>query len=399
MADLAADPGAGKASVSEIRQWLSARTPEMVELLRTLAEAESPTGDHEGLRGALAMVSSRLDALGFESRLLPLGPAGDCLLAYSEPSAAAAGGAVADQLLIGHIDTVWPRGTLERMPVRIEGERLHGPGTYDMKGGLVQAIFALEAIERFGLELTAPVSFFINPDEEVGSPDSRERLLPLAAEARHALVLEPSYGPSGKLKTARKGIGRFTITIHGRASHAGIEPERGASAILEASHLIQSLFALNDRERGITVNVGTIDGGMSTNVIAPEATAKVEVRVLTGADAEELEAGVKGLEPSDPTIELRIEGGFDRPPLEHTPRNRDLWKRAQGVAGELKIPLEEATVGGASDGNLTSGLTATLDGLGAVGDGAHADHEHVLIESMHERAALLAGLLTTDSQR
>ncbi len=384
--------GLGPAPASELGSWLSERTEEMVELLVRLARAESPSADRAAQREPLSMIATELEQLGFEVGSIPGGEVGDHLVARSR-WAAAGNGADLPRLLVGHIDTVWPIGTLAHMPVRSEAGRLHGPGVYDMKGGLVQAIYALRAIEALGLKLSSPVTLFVNTDEEIGSPHSREHLLGLAAAAREALVLEPSFGSRGMLKTTRKGIGRFIIQVRGNASHAGIDPEGGASAILEASHLIQSLFGLNDPTRGVTVNVGTIDGGLATNVVAPEVTATVEVRVTCAEDAAELERELHALTPEDPATRLAVEGGFDRPPLEPTAGNRALWRRAGAVASELGIEIEEASVGGASDGNLTSALIPTLDGLGAVGDGAHTEHEHVLVERLPERAALLAGLL------
>jgi glutamate carboxypeptidase len=205
--------------------------------------------------------------------------------------------------------------------------------------------------------------------------------------------MEPSYGTGGRLKTGRKGVGLFTLKVTGVASHAGLDPAAGASAILELSRQVERLFELNDAGRGVTVNVGTIDGGMQANIVAPEASAEIETRVPTSADAEAVEAAIRNLTPGDERISLEVEGGFRRPPLEPTPRNRMLWDRACRAAGELGLEIAEAQVGGASDGNFASTLTATLDGLGAVGDGAHADHEHVVLERMPERAALLARLL------
>jgi glutamate carboxypeptidase len=281
------------------------------------------------------------------------------------------------------------------MPVREEGGRLHGPGTYDMKAGLVQMLFALRALREHGLEPISPVALLINTDEEIGSPESREHIEHLARSASRAFVLEPSFGPAGSLKTARKGAGEFVVTVRGRASHAGIDPGEGVSAILELSHQIQRLFALNDPERGVTVNVGTIDGGLRPNVVAPRAAAMVDVRVRTREDAERVEAAIRRLEPVQEGASIAIEGGFRRPPLERTARNRALWEAARAAAKTLGIPLEEAAVGGASDGNFTSRYAATLDGLGGVGDGAHAAHEHVLVARLPERAALLATLLCT----
>lgn len=235
-----------------------------------------------------------------------------------------------------------------------------------------------------------------NSDEELSSPESREHILRLAAEADRVYVMEPSAGDAGDLKTARKGVGRFTVTVKGVASHAGLDPEAGHSAILEVSHQIQSLFALNDPANGVTVNVGTIDGGLRPNVIAPEVVAQVEARVVTAADAARVEDHIRGLEPVTEGVSLTVDGDFRRPPLERTPRNLVLWEQALEAASALGIEIGEALVGGASDGNLASTRTATLDGLGAVGDGAHADHEHVIVDRMPERSALLALLLAAE---
>jgi glutamate carboxypeptidase len=285
------------------------------------------------------------------------------------------------------------------MPVRSEGGRLFGPGVFDMKGGLVQAVFALRALRDAGVEPELAPVLMISCDEEIGSRDSGRHIARLARGAARAFVLEPAFGRDGALKTRRKAVGAFTVTITGRAAHAGIDPESGVSAILELSHQVQRLFALNDPERGVTVNVGTIDGGLRSNVIAPEARADLDVRVPTAADAVRLEAAIRGLTPHLPGVTLRVEGGFGRPALEATPRNRRLWERARRHAASLGIDLREAAVGGASDGNTTSLHTATLDGLGAVGDGAHASHEQVVVAAMPERAALLALLLLEPDAR
>jgi glutamate carboxypeptidase len=254
-------------------------------------------------------------------------------------------------------------------------------------------IFALRVLRALGHTPTVTPVVLVNGDEEVGSRESREHIALLAGRATRAFVLEPSFGVAGSLKTARKGAGRFTVTVKGRASHAGLAPEAGISAILEASHQVQRLFDLNDLDRGVTVNVGTIDGGLRANVVAPEVTAEVEVRVATAADGEAVERAIRALTPVQQGAEVVVEGGFGRPPLERTARNRALWQAAEAAAGTLGLRLQEASVGGASDGNITSLYTATLDGLGAVGGGAHAVDEHVVISRMPERAALLAVLL------
>jgi glutamate carboxypeptidase len=262
-----------------------------------------------------------------------------------------------------------------------------------MKGGLVQMVYALRAVHDLGLRPPAASVAVINSDEETGSRDSTPLIRRLARRATRAFVLEPAEGPTGKLKTARKAVGSFRITITGRSAHAGLHPEEGASAILELSHQIQRLFALNDAARGITVNVGTIGGGLRPNVVAAEVRAAVDVRVRTQADAEELTAAVRGLRPVDPRTSIRVEGGFEHPPMEPVPRNRALWHLARDLGRQLGLELEEAAVGGASDGNTASQYTATLDGLGAVGGGAHAPDEHVVIDALVERCALLVLLL------
>ncbi|MGZ8692902.1 MAG: M20 family metallopeptidase, partial [Gaiellaceae bacterium] len=298
------------------------------------------------------------------------------------------------QLVVGHMDTVWPLGTLARMPVRREGDKLFGPGTYDMKAGLVQLVLALRALRAFGLSPTVMPVVVVNTDEEIGSDDSERVIRMLARGAERAFVLEGGEGPDGRLKIARKGVGRFELTVRGRASHAGTSFEQGVSAILELSHQIQRLFALNDPARGITVNVGTVDGGLRPNVVAPEATASVGVRVPTNETAQELERAIRSLQPVLAGSSLEVDGGFGRPPMEPTPRNRLLLATAQQLGRELGLTLEDAgLVGGGSDANTTSLSTATLDGLGPIGDGGHAADEHVSISSTAERAALLALLL------
>jgi glutamate carboxypeptidase len=262
-----------------------------------------------------------------------------------------------------------------------------------MKAGLVQMLFALRALRELALDPPATTVVIINSDEEIGSPDSMPLIARLARSAIRAYVLEPAFGWSGKLKTARKASGAFTVTVRGRAAHAGVNPEEGVSAILEMSYQIQKLFALNDAARGITVNVGTIDGGLRSNVVAAEVRAEVDVRVRTRGDAAEVEAAVRGLTPHTPNTTIEIEGGIDQWPMDANLRNQALWCQARDIGRRLGLELEQAAVGGASDGNTTSQYTATLDGLGGVGDGAHADHEQVLISRMVERCALLVLLL------
>jgi glutamate carboxypeptidase len=368
---------------------LRARQGEMVELLRRLVLLETPSLVPESQGPAFDLLAEALAGAGYRVRHLPGRKSGGQLLAL--PNARQRGRGA--QLLLGHVDTVWERGTLEWMPVALTDGRLTGPGVFDMKGGLVQGIFALLALAALGLEPPVPPIFLINSDEEVGSEESTRAIERLARRVHRVFVLEPALGPEGKLKTARKGIGRFIVTVHGRAAHAGLDPEKGASAIVEMAHVILRLQALSDPARGVTVNVGVVAGGTRANVVAPEARAEIDVRVLSMADGKEIERAILGLAPVTPGTRIEVEGAVDRAPLERTPRNRVLYERAVAAARELGIELGEATAGGASDGNTTSAYAATLDGLGPVGDGAHAVHEFVSVDRLPERAALLALLL------
>lgn len=376
----------------EVLGHLRERRGELAGFLERLALAESPTADPEAQEEALDLLSGALAALGFTVRRLPRdgSPGGGGHL-YARPARRKGGAPV--QLLLGHSDTVWPLGTVEEMPVEVADGVVRGPGVYDMKGGLAQTVFALRALSELGLEPPLVPVVFVNSDEETGSRRSGRHIKRLARVAQRAFVMEPSLGPSGKLKTARKGLGRFTVVVEGQAAHAGLDPEGGASAILELSYVVQALFALGEPSRGITVNVGTIDGGLSPNVVAPRCTAQVDVRVPTAEDAARLEREILSLKPFTPGVKLTVSGRMGRPPMERTPRNRRLWEVARRLGARIGLELEEATAGGGSDGNTTSLYTATLDGLGAVGDGAHAANEFVYVDAMVERCALLALLL------
>lgn len=368
---------------------LRAREREMVELLVQLAATETPTDVPASHAPARELLVSRWESLGYQVRNIVGRSTGDHLL--FQPAGRSRKRPI--QIMIGHLDTVWPIGTLARMPIVETDGILKGPGVFDMKGGLVQMLFAVEALQAMGVDMPATPVAFVNSDEEVGSPESRPHVRRLAKAAARAFILEPCFGPEGLLKTARKGVGRFHITIHGRASHAGLDPEAGVSSILELSHVIQALHAMNDLERGLSVNVGVIEGGTRANVVAAESRAQVDVRALTVEDAQQVSVAIRGLQPVVSGVRLEVTGGFEVPPLERTPRNRVLWHQAESLGREIGIELGEVTAGGGSDGNTTSQYTATLDGLGPRGDGAHADREHVVVESLVERTALLAGLL------
>jgi glutamate carboxypeptidase len=361
----------------------------MVDLLVELASLESPTDVPETQLPIQTRLRAALEERGYAVRRILGRSTGGHL--FARPRARERGRPA--QLLIGHSDTVWPVGTLASMPVRVEGGRVRGPGTFDMKAGLVQGIFALDALDALGLEPPATPLFLINSDEEIGSPESRRWVGLVARHVARTFVLEPAYGPEGHLKTARKGIARFRVTVRGKAAHAGLDPTAGASAIAGLAHAVLELHALTDHARGTTVNVGTVRGGTRPNVIAAEAVAEVDVRVSTLADGEEITRVIRALSPRTSGTSVHVEGGLGVPPLERTDRNRALWAQAVAAGERLGIRLEEYTSGGASDGNTTSRFTATLDGLGAIGDGAHALHEAVSIDGMVERAALLAELL------
>lgn len=362
----------------------------MVGLLRALTAIESPTDDLPATRRALDRLAAELADSDMVVRYFSGRSSAGMIVAH--PARRVRHRPM--QLLVGHCDTVWPVGTIDVMPVRVVEGQIRGPGVFDMKAGLVQMIFALRALRHLDCDLPATPIVVINSDEETGSADSRRMTVRLARRAVRAFVLEPAYGAAGKLKTSRKAVGEFEIVIRGRAAHAGLSPDEGASAVLELSHQIQRLFAMNDPSRGISVNVGTIDGGVRPNVVAAEVRARVDVRVPTLADADRVETAIRGLTPVDDRSSIQVSGSFGHPPLERVPRNRALWTVARSLAGTIGVDLEEAAVGGASDGNIISQYTATLDGLGAVGDGAHAAHEYVLASKLSERAALVALLLS-----
>lgn len=365
---------------TSIAEWLEARSGEMEALLVELARLETPSQQPELQEPLLGLLAARFERLSMRVR-------------RPEGALVAAAGGSPWQLLVGHADTVWPVGTLAHHPVERRGERLHGPGVYDMKAGLVQIVFALEALHALGLQPPLAPLVVVNGDEEIGSPRSTRLLVRLGRRARRAFVLEPSLGERGLLKTSRKGGGHFRVTIRGIPSHAGLAPERGASAILELSYIIQELFALNDAARGITVNVGLVDGGLRPNVVAPHSSADVDVRVPGRAEAEEVEAALRSLQARVPGVTLEVEGHWGRPPMEPTPRNQALFEQARRLGAELGLILEGGMAGGSSDGSTLSQVTAVLDGLGAVGDGAHSLDEHCLPSHMPARTALLALLL------
>jgi len=396
-------------SAAAVLDTVRAQRDEMLALVEKLVLCESPSSDPASQGPALDLLAEELDAAGFEAKRLPGDTSGGQLLAAPkghdfcdvELDATKPIGAAADrpavQLLIGHCDTVWPHGTLAEMPLHVDDMHIRGPGVFDMKAGLAQTVFALRALKQLDCEPAVVPMMLVTSDEELGSRESAPLIVRLAQHAARVYVMEPALGPEGKLKTARKGVGQFVITAKGKAAHAGLDPEAGASAILEIAHQVQRLFALNDPAAGISINVGVIGGGSRPNVIAPHCEAIVDVRVPDAAATERITAEISGLVAVTQGVSLEVSGAVERAPLERNERNQALWHVARGLAGELGLQIEEGFAGGGSDGNLTSPVTATLDGLGAVGDGAHALHEYIEIERSLERCALLAMLLTADA--
>ncbi len=378
-----------QASALDIVAYLHDCLPDMIALVQQLAAIETPSTVPESQRPLLTLLTEEFSRFAYTAHYIPGRQTGGHL--FARPRQRTRQQPV--QLILGHCDTVWPLGTLKDMPIEIGEGIMRGPGVYDMKAGLVQMLYALQALHALQLDPAVTPLVFINSDEEIGSRESTPHIRRLAHIADRAFVLEPSLGLEGKLKIARKGVGTFTVVAKGKAAHAGLNPDGGASAILELSFVIQKLFALNDTSRGITVNVGMIDGGLRPNVVAPESRAHVDVRVQTREDAQHIEESIHALQPTTPGVTLEISGHIRRQPMEQTPRNLALLEVAKKVGQGIHLDVGAGSAGGASDGNTTSLFTATLDGLGAVGDGAHARHEFMYIDKMIERSALLALLL------
>lgn len=377
------------AVAEEILDHLTAREEELTDLCGVLVSIESPSPDARATRVVLERLTPEFDGLNYRYRMSKPANSGGFL--YARPSDRTRHAPT--QLLLGHVDTVWPLGTLGARPWSVDDGVARGPGVFDMKAGVVQILFALRALQDLGLDPPATPVVLINTDEEIGSRESTSAIDRLSRVASRAFVCEPGLGSSGAMKTARKGLAKYTVTVHGRAAHAGLDPEAGASAILELSSVIQRLFDLTDRERDITVNVGTIEGGIQANVVAPRSQAVVDVRVLTTEDAENVDAAIRAIEPVTPGTSITVAGGFGRPPMVRSERNAALFERARGIGTRLGMDLQEVTAGGGSDGNTTSQHTATLDGLGIIGDGAHAPSERINLSSLAPRTALLAALM------
>ena len=373
--------------IISLRDFCRAHRDWILETTEALVALESPTTDKAAVDRCGASLNARLAAIGGRVTRLTRSDRGDHLLAEF-------GCGASQILLLGHFDTVWPVGQLDRMPLARSGGRLHGPGVFDMKAGIAIAMLATRALLEAGPRLDHRIVMLWTTDEEIGSESSRAAIEDEARRSRAVLVLEPSL-PGGAVKTSRKGCGSYRLTVRGVAAHAGIEPQKGASAVQELAHQILRVNALQDLARGISVNVVQVSGGLRSNVIPDEARATVDVRVPTAAAAAELDAAFKALHAVDGRTTIEADGGLDRPPLERTSLVERLYEQARSVARELGHELAEGGTGGGSDGNFTAALgVPTLDGLGAIGDGAHALHEHVDIETLPDRAAIVAGLIT-----
>ena len=371
-------------------RYATERQGDIVALIRQFVECESPSNEPAAVARftELLVESTREIASATQVSAQNHGP--HVRLEFAVPGRKSG----AQILMVGHSDTVWPLGTILGMPFKEEGGRLWGPGVLDMKAGLAFAIYAARALRDLDLPMERRLVLLCVSDEEVGSETSRALTEAEARKSEAVLVLEPGTGLTGKLKTSRKGVGDYEIRVKGRAAHAGVDFAAGASAIVELCRQVEAISGFTDLERGITVNPGVIRGGTRTNVIAAEAAAEIDMRVKTLGDADALDRRFRDLRPLDPRCELTITGGLNRPPMERTEQVERLFRKAQAVASDMGLEVEESATGGGSDGNFTAALgIPTLDGLGAVGEGAHAPNESILVDRMADRTALLAGLI------
>jgi glutamate carboxypeptidase len=369
------------------------RRGEVLSLTRALCEVESPSGDGEGSRAVVSLLAEAAGTIGEVESVERVGAADGYGEHFIVRAFAPGPRDARSLLLLGHTDTVHPRGTLAARPWREDDGRIYAPGVFDMKASCAAALETLRACSALGPKARRPVSLLLTCDEESGSMSGRALVEAEARRAECVLVLEPP-APGGRAKTARKGTGLFTLGVEGRAAHAGLEPEKGVSAVRELARQIEVVCALARPEVGTTINVGTIGGGTHANVVAAEARAEVDVRFSTADEARRVEAALLELKPFDERAALKVTGGINRPPMERTPAVEELYERARRVAAAFDFELGEASVGGASDGNFAAACGATvLDGLGVDGDGAHAAHEHILADAIVLRGAFLAALI------
>ena len=361
----------------------------MLEALRAFTLAESPSTKKPAADRCAEIIAAEWGKREVSVSLIPQKSRGNHVRVVWRPGTKLAG----QLLVLGHYDTVYATGTLQKMPFRVSGGKAYGPGVFDMKAGIVQALFALDALQQTKTPVNKQIVFLWTSDEEIGSESSRKLLESEARKSDAVFVLEPALGPKGLLKTARKGVGEAELIVHGKASHAGLAPEKGVNAVHELALQIAKILEWNDPKRGISVNADVIKGGTRVNVIAEQARALIDLRALRISDMRAIERKLNVLKPILRGAKLEVSGGFSRAPMERKV-SAALFARAKSLGAEMGITLGEATAGGGSDGNLTAALgVPTLDGLGAVGDGAHSTQEHILVNKMPERAAILAALL------
>jgi glutamate carboxypeptidase len=380
--------------MSDLLNYFQPRRDLTLDLTRQLVERETTSRAEAPLNEMADFVARQFLELGANIELTQCPGFGTHLRARLHQTSAPADGK--QLLVIGHLDTVWPIGTLQRLPFRVTAEgTAHGPGIFDMKAPIAALLEAIRAIKQLSLPVHRPLTILLTCDEEIGSRTSRTLVEKEARRAAAALVLEPPI-TGGVVKTGRKGIGDYTIKAKGRAAHAGLDPTKGINAIVELAHHTLTLAGLNDYERGITLNVGVFNGGTTSNVVPAEATARVDLRFWEMEDGERLCRTIEALQPQLAEAQLEIKGGINRPPMQRTPNVVALFEHARSLAAELGFDLKDTQVGGGSDGNFTAALgVATLDGLGIDGAGAHAEHEHILIDDIPRRTALLARLIQT----
>jgi glutamate carboxypeptidase len=374
----------------DLRSLISPLLPEMLGLIKQLATLESPSTNKAAVDACAAFVAQQLRSIGAQVQSVPQTNTGNHLLA-SWPGSAQSD---AQFLSLIHLDTVWPIGTLDSMPIREADGKLFGPGIYDMKASAAMTLIALKVLQRAGLRPRQPIKLVFTSDEEIGSETSRTLIELEAKRSKLVLVMEPAMA-GGQLKTFRKGVGDFNVVAYGRAAHAGVDHHKGINAIQELAHQIIQLQAMTDYSQGTTINVGTIHGGSASNVVPERAEMVVDFRVSKVSEGERIESMIKALKPALTGTRLEISGGLNRPPMERTPTMIATFEQAKRLGASLGLNLEEGSTGGGSDGNFTGALgIPTLDGIGAIGDGAHAVHEHVIIDSLIDRAALLATIWT-----
>ncbi len=374
---------------AERLRWFEERREALVQTITQLVEIESPSHDKAAVDQLSALLAGRFEALGGHAKFHQVPDFGNHLQIDF------AGRSGKPILLLGHLDTVYPLGTLANMPCQIKNGRLYGPGVLDMKSGVALAMQAIEALRAWNEDiLPRPVTVLLVSDEEIGSHTSRRITESLAKKSAAVLVLEPSYGLHGAVKTARKGVGEYHIKVAGKAAHSGLDFEKGQSAILELARQIDRISKFADLKRGLTLNVGLVKGGTAVNVVPAEASAVLDVRIVKMKDAAGIDKKLRSLKPFNRHCKIEVTGEINRPPMERTAGVAQLYERAKAIAKDFGWKLEEAAVGGGSDGNFTAGLgIPTLDGLGGVGEGAHAVHESIVIADLPRRAALLAALI------